>query len=261
MSYQRTRIRAVERLRDHWVEIEFEDGAIIRIDLLPYLHGRIFQPLIEDPGVFAAYFIDSITGTLEWPNGANIDTDVLRHGLTPSWAEGLSIDFQRVVIQDSVRRPAKGGNAKLRGPTSKRTLLPSFSTETRLPRRVPKQTGLPAIKVSGTAGIQKASPAKKAAAKAATAKSATGAKSAARAASSQKIVAKKAAAKAATAKSATGAKSAARAASSQKMAAKKAAAKMTSGKVTTKSTASKRTAAQKMTPPLKSSAASKRTGN
>ncbi len=79
------RVKNVEPLEDFKVRIGFEDGTQKEIDLEPYLHGPIFEPIPNDPTVFRSMKIDG--GAIAWDNGADIDPDVLYYGLTPAWAE------------------------------------------------------------------------------------------------------------------------------------------------------------------------------
>ena len=79
------RLKNVEPLEDFKVRIGFEDGTQNDIDLEPYLHGPIFEPIRSDPTVFRSMKIEG--GTIAWNNGADIDPDVLYYGLTPAWAE------------------------------------------------------------------------------------------------------------------------------------------------------------------------------
>ncbi len=44
----------------------------------------IFEALRNDPSLFRSMRVEE--GTITWPNGADIDPDVLYYGLTPSWA-------------------------------------------------------------------------------------------------------------------------------------------------------------------------------
>jgi len=66
------------------VEVTFTDGSVRRIDLAPFLRGPVFQPLIDDPALFRAVYVDPVGKTLAWPNGADIDPDVLYLGLKPA---------------------------------------------------------------------------------------------------------------------------------------------------------------------------------
>lgn len=66
------------------VDVTFTDGTVRRIDLAPFLRGPVFQPLIDDPALFRAVYVDPVGKTLAWPNGADIDPDVLFLGLRPA---------------------------------------------------------------------------------------------------------------------------------------------------------------------------------
>lgn len=61
------------------VSLEYADGLCAVLDLASVLTGPIFESLL-DPSYFAKFEIES--DTLRWPNGADIDPDVLR-----VWAE------------------------------------------------------------------------------------------------------------------------------------------------------------------------------
>lgn len=81
------RIKSVEALNGFYVRLEFTDGTQREFDLEPYLHGPIFEPLRNNPLMFRAVQVDKRMGTIVWPNGADIDPDVLYHGLKPAWME------------------------------------------------------------------------------------------------------------------------------------------------------------------------------
>ncbi len=81
------RIRAVEPLDGFTVRLHFTDGTEKMIDLEPYLHGPIFEPLRNDPAFFRSVRVDSQLGTIVWDNGADIDPDVLYQNLTPAWMD------------------------------------------------------------------------------------------------------------------------------------------------------------------------------
>ncbi len=57
------------------VSLLYADGLSAELDLTPILTGPIFEPL-HDPTYFAKLEVES--DTLRWPNGADIDPDVLR---------------------------------------------------------------------------------------------------------------------------------------------------------------------------------------
>jgi hypothetical protein len=55
------------------------------LDLEPYLRGPIFEPIRGDPAFFRTVRVDPELGTIVWPNGADIDPDVLYHNRPPAW--------------------------------------------------------------------------------------------------------------------------------------------------------------------------------
>jgi hypothetical protein len=71
------RIRSVEPLDRFRVRLGFTDGSSGEVDLEPYLRGPIFEPLVDDPNLFAAVRVDPECETIVWPNGADMDPDVL----------------------------------------------------------------------------------------------------------------------------------------------------------------------------------------
>jgi len=82
------RIRAGKPREGFKVHLEFTDNTMKEIDLAPYLHGPIFEPIRNDPQIFRSVRVDPRMGTIVWDNGADIDPDVLYKGLTPAWMEG-----------------------------------------------------------------------------------------------------------------------------------------------------------------------------
>ena len=88
------RVRVVEPLDRFRVRLEFEDDTQKEVDLEPYLHGPIFQPIRSDPVVFRSMKVEG--GTIAWDNGADIDPDVLYYGLTPAWVEEAALAEQMV---------------------------------------------------------------------------------------------------------------------------------------------------------------------
>ena len=76
------RLRDVETLGEFRVRLSLTDGSVREVDLEPYLNGPAFEPLRADPTLFKAVRVDEQLGTIVWPNGADIDPDVLIHGRT-----------------------------------------------------------------------------------------------------------------------------------------------------------------------------------
>jgi hypothetical protein len=58
------------------VDLTFKDGRHKRVNLLPLLEGPVFQPL-RDPAFFARLSLDTMAGTIVWPNGADIAPETL----------------------------------------------------------------------------------------------------------------------------------------------------------------------------------------
>jgi hypothetical protein len=81
------RVQSVQILEGFRVQLEFTNGDQREVDLEPYLHGPVFEPLRSDPCAFASVKVDARMGTLVWDNGADIDPDVLYYGLKPAWME------------------------------------------------------------------------------------------------------------------------------------------------------------------------------
>lgn len=61
------------------MRLGFDDGTTREIDLERELWGPMFEPLRRDPQLFRQVQVDEELGTIVWPNGADMDPDVL-HG-------------------------------------------------------------------------------------------------------------------------------------------------------------------------------------
>ena len=79
------RVRKATPLAGFTMRLEFEDGTQKELNLEPFLRGSIFKPVREDLALFRQVKIEG--GTIVWPNGADIDPDVLYYGLKPAWME------------------------------------------------------------------------------------------------------------------------------------------------------------------------------
>ena len=89
------RVQSVKPIHDFVVFVEFTDGTKREIDLEPYLRGKIFENIRHKPEIFLAMKIDERMGTIVWENGADIDPDVLYHGLKPAWAEEKELELTK----------------------------------------------------------------------------------------------------------------------------------------------------------------------
>ena len=77
-------ITAVELVKNRIVRLWFSDGSERVVDLAPFLWGPAFEAIASDDEVFGAIRVDADTGTITWPNGADLDPDVLHGDLEPS---------------------------------------------------------------------------------------------------------------------------------------------------------------------------------
>ena len=79
------RVREITPLEDYRCRLVFEDGTQKVVNLRPYLHGPIFEPMLNDMNLFRSVRV--VEGTIGWENGADIDPDVLYYELKPAWME------------------------------------------------------------------------------------------------------------------------------------------------------------------------------
>ena len=77
------RVKKARHVRDYVIEFTFTDGSVREIDLDRYLWGPVFEP-VRNPDYFRRFKVDRVSRTITWPNGADIDPDVLYLGLTPA---------------------------------------------------------------------------------------------------------------------------------------------------------------------------------
>jgi len=83
---QLIRVQSIEPLEMPLMRVYFRNGEQRVIDLTPYIaSGPIFEPVRNDPTFFRSARVEG--GTIAWPNGADIDPDVLYHAGPPPWAQ------------------------------------------------------------------------------------------------------------------------------------------------------------------------------
>ena len=83
-------IVAARPLPGYQLHVRFEDGVEGVVDLAETLSFQgVFQPL-KDPAFFSQVSVDPESGTVTWPNGVDLDPDVLYSRLT-----GKPIQFER----------------------------------------------------------------------------------------------------------------------------------------------------------------------
>jgi Protein of unknown function (DUF2442) len=85
------RVAAVEPHQGTTLRVSFTNGETRDIDVAPYISdGPIFEPVRSDPQFFRTVHVAG--GTIAWPNGADIDPDVLYYAGPPPWAMPVAID-------------------------------------------------------------------------------------------------------------------------------------------------------------------------
>ncbi len=73
----------VTPLDGYRVELLFSDGHRAQRDLGPYLVGPVFEP-VRDPAYFRMVRVEPRSGTIVWPNGADLAPDSLRSEVPPA---------------------------------------------------------------------------------------------------------------------------------------------------------------------------------
>jgi hypothetical protein len=87
-------VKTAIALGPYVVRVVFADGEVRDVDIEPLLEGPIFEAL-RDPSTFALVSVDEHGETIVWPNGADLDPDVL-YGI----AEPASRPAPRVSVPD-----------------------------------------------------------------------------------------------------------------------------------------------------------------
>lgn len=77
------RIIDVEALGGLRLRLTFSDGLVRELDLDRMLDGGSFESL-RNPAEFARATVDELAGTLAWPNGIDLDPDVLHGDHSPA---------------------------------------------------------------------------------------------------------------------------------------------------------------------------------
>lgn len=87
-------VRSVTPLEGFQVSLEFSTGERKVVDLEPLLHGLVFETIRSDLELFRSVKVDEELGTIVWPNGADLDPNVLYGSHAPAWmdsdAEGMA---------------------------------------------------------------------------------------------------------------------------------------------------------------------------
>ncbi len=92
------RVIEAEPLGELRVRLTFSDGLVRELDLGPMLHGGVLEPL-RDPVEFAGVFVDEFAGTIAWPNGVDMDPDVLHGDHRPASGQPPTVLREHILRQ------------------------------------------------------------------------------------------------------------------------------------------------------------------
>jgi len=68
---------SVRALEEHKLEIGFEDGTRGVVDVSKFVEFTGVFEALRDENYFKEVFVNEELGVVSWPNGADLDTDVL----------------------------------------------------------------------------------------------------------------------------------------------------------------------------------------
>lgn len=77
-------VTSVEVVGGRTVSLQFDDGSKRTRDLTPLLCGPMFDDIVGSDQKFAEVCVDHEAGTIVWPNGADLDPDVLHGDYEPA---------------------------------------------------------------------------------------------------------------------------------------------------------------------------------
>ena len=81
-------VTRVRHLGGHRLAVAFTDGTEAEVDFSGELTGEVFEPL-RDVEAFAEAYVDAETGTVAWPNGADVAPEFLQEIGRPVAPVGL----------------------------------------------------------------------------------------------------------------------------------------------------------------------------
>ena len=81
------RVDRVRPMEGYRLRVAFTDGTERVVDVEPFLRGPMFDRVRNDRIFFETVEVDRELGTIVWPNGADIDPDVLYGSARPAWME------------------------------------------------------------------------------------------------------------------------------------------------------------------------------
>ena len=91
------RIREVVPVEGFCLRLTLTDGSIVERDITDLLTGPMFEPIRKDSVVFRQVKVES--GTVVWPNGADLCPDVLIWGGIPP--KNSAVPSQTLILKSS----------------------------------------------------------------------------------------------------------------------------------------------------------------
>lgn len=76
-DYPLVDVTGVRVLARYVVELTFDNGSVRVIDLEDWLRGPAFAPVRDDYDIFRAVTVNTRSGTVEFPNGADLSPTAL----------------------------------------------------------------------------------------------------------------------------------------------------------------------------------------
>lgn len=93
------RVEEVGHLGDRVLRVVFSDGLVRELDFAGVLPGILAS--IDDDTVFATVEVDQVAGTICWPNGIDLDPDVLHGDRIPASTQRARV-VREYRLQESV---------------------------------------------------------------------------------------------------------------------------------------------------------------
>lgn len=83
-------VKAAIPLEPYVVRVVFSDGEVRDVDIEPLLSGPVFEPL-RDVEMFERVAVDEVGDTIAWPNGADLDPDVIYGAAPTGWQPPMRV--------------------------------------------------------------------------------------------------------------------------------------------------------------------------
>jgi hypothetical protein len=85
-----SRIVSVEHLGDYRLRLTFSDGLVRELDFEGVLVAGVFESL-KNVQMFGLVAVDPVSGTIGWPNGVDLDPDVLHCDAVPASGKSAKV--------------------------------------------------------------------------------------------------------------------------------------------------------------------------